>query len=194
MTPTVILAHVKIYTRRGDSGETDLFAGGRVAKDHVRVEAYGAVDELNAVLGQALSASGQKDLQELGRRVQETLFELGAVLATPEPKPRTGNPVPAPREEDVAWLEARIDALEQELAPLRRFILPGGTSASAAFHTARTVCRRAERRAVLLERGERIDPACLRYLNRLSDLLFVVARVENRRAGVADVEWAGRRG
>jgi len=185
---------VKIYTRRGDSGETDLFAGGRVPKDHLRVEAYGAVDELSSTLGQALAASDQKDLQELGRRVQGALFDLGARLASPEVDHRAGSAVSGPRKEDIAWLEARIDALEAELSPLRRFILPGGTPAAAAFHTARTVCRRAERRAVALDREKRLDPACLRYLNRLSDLLFVLARVENRRAGVADVKWAGRQG
>ncbi len=182
---------MKIYTKRGDAGETDLFGGPRVGKDDLRVEAYGAVDELNSVLGVAVAAGGQDDLAALTRSLQGTLFDLGAYLASPDAERREKSRIPEPRIEDVEALEARIDAFEAELAPLRRFILPGGTTAAAAFHLARTVCRRAERRAVALDRAEPLDPTALRYLNRLSDLLFVLARVENHRAGVEDVEWEG---
>ena len=182
-----------IYTRRGDRGETDLFGGGRVGKDDVRVEAYGAVDELNAVIGAAMSTSAQEDLRALCRSVQEMLFDLGAYLATPDPDRRAKSGVREPGDDAVAALEAQIDAFEKELDPLRSFILPGGVQAAAAFHLARTVCRRAERRAVALDREQKLGEACLRYLNRLSDLLFVLARVENRRAGVGDLEWSGRK-
>jgi cob(I)alamin adenosyltransferase len=185
---------LKVYTRRGDSGETDLFGGERVPKDHRRVEAYGAVDELNAAVGAAAAHSPHEDLRELARRVQSALFDLGAHLATPDAARRTGAGVVDPDDEAVSELERSIDALEEELEPLKRFVLPGGTPAAAAFHVARTVCRRAERRVVELHRGDPLLPAALRYVNRLSDLLFVLARIENRRAGVVDVEWRGRRG
>ena len=187
-----ILALVKIYTRRGDSGETDLFGGERVGKEHLRVEAYGAVDELNAFLGVCVAESSQEDLLAICRTVQELLFDLGGYLASPDERRREKSAVPEPHAEDVEALEQAIDSLETELAPLKCFILPGGTPASAAFHVARTVCRRAERRAVELHRKEALSAASLRYLNRLSDLLFVMARIENARAGVDDVEWAGR--
>jgi cob(I)alamin adenosyltransferase len=185
---------LKVYTRRGDSGETDLFGGERVPKDHRRVEAYGAVDELNAVVGVAAAQSPHEDLRELARRVQSALFDLGAHLATPDAARRAKAGVADPEDETVSELERSIDALEEELEPLKRFVLPAGTPAAAAFHVARAVCRRAERRVVELHRGDPLVPAALRYVNRLSDLLFVLARVENRRAGVAEVEWRGRRG
>jgi len=183
---------VKIYTRRGDSGETDLFGGERVRKEHLRVEAYGQVDELNACLGAALALSAQKDLHELGRRIQNALFELGSFLATPDPAHRAKAGVPEVRESEISHLESEIDRLEGELEPLRTFVLPGGTPAAAAFHVARTVCRRAERSAVRLDGQEPLGGLALRYLNRLSDLLFVIARVENRRAQVPDVPWHPR--
>jgi cob(I)alamin adenosyltransferase len=185
---------VKIYTRRGDAGETDLLGGGRVGKDDRRVEAYGEVDELNACLGACAAASPHADLRELVRAIQATLFSLGAYLAAPDRSRRERAGIPGLEDDDVLALEKRIDELEAELAPLERFILPGGSAPAAAFHVARTVCRRAERRAVLLHHLEPLSPVALRYLNRLSDLLFVLARVENRRAGVPDVEWQGRRG
>jgi cob(I)alamin adenosyltransferase len=185
---------VKIYTGRGDRGETDLFAGGRVRKDHLRVEAYGAVDELNSALGVALAASEQADVCSLGARIQGTLFDLGAYLASPDRESRAKSRIPEPRESDVAALEAEIDRFEGELPALRRFILPGGVAAAAGFHLARTICRRAERRCVSLDHEDALDPVALRYLNRLSDLLFVLARLENRRAERPDVEWAGRDG
>jgi cob(I)alamin adenosyltransferase len=185
---------VKIYTRRGDRGETDLFAGGRVRKDHPRVEAYGAVDELNSSLGLAIAHSTQADVRALCTEIQARLFDLGAYLAAPDAERRAKAGIGAPPVADVHALEARIDAFERELAPLKRFVLPGGTAAAAAFHLARTVCRRAERCCVALDAEDTLDATALGYLNRLSDLLFVLARVENRRAGLADVEWLGRDG
>jgi len=183
---------MKVYTKRGDGGETDLLGGRRVGKDHARVDAYGVLDELNAVLGLAAAASERDDLIDVCRRIQGELFDLGAHLATPDPAHREKHHLPGPQEADVEALEHLIDGLESELEPLQSFILPGGTQAAAAFHQARTVCRRAERAAVALHRDDPLDPRVLRYLNRLSDLLFVMARVENRRAGVADVAWLGR--
>ncbi len=183
---------MKIYTRRGDGGETDLFGGPRVAKDDLRVEAYGAVDELNAVLGECRARTSEADLGRIVEDVQGLLFDLGAGLATPDAKRREKSGVPELAPSNVDALEAHIDALEAELEALKRFILPGGCASAAAFHLARTVCRRAERRLVALGHAETLDGVGLRYLNRLSDLLFVMARVENRRAGVSDIEWAGR--
>jgi cob(I)alamin adenosyltransferase len=183
---------VKIYTRRGDGGETDLLGGPRVRKDDLRVEAYGAVDELNAFLGICVARSEHADLVAIARQVQARLFDLGAYLASPDAARRARGGIAEPGEEDAAELERHIDALEKELAPLRRFILPGGVAAAAHLHAARTVCRRAERRLVELGGAEPVAASALRYLNRLSDLLFVMARVENQRAGVPDVEWAGR--
>jgi cob(I)alamin adenosyltransferase len=180
----------KIYTKRGDSGQTDLFGGGRVAKDHLRVEAYGSVDELNAVLGLCAATTPHEDLRAALHAIQARLFDLGSHLASTAPE-HGRNPIEGPAGDDIEQLEAHIDSLEAELAPLKRFVLPGGTPASAAFHMARTVCRRAERRAVALHHEEPLAEVALRYLNRLSDLLFVMARVDNRRAGQPDVEWQG---
>ena len=182
---------MKVYTRRGDGGETDLFGGERVAKDHQRVSTCGDVDELNACLGVAASATAQDDLRLLVREIQGSLFDLGGTLATPDAGHREKKQVPGVSAQDVAELEARIDAFDAELEPLQRFILPGGTPAAATLHHARTVCRRAERSSVALARDAAVDEVAIRYLNRLSDLLFVMARVDNRRAGVADVEWLG---
>ncbi|GIX07928.1 MAG: ATP--cob(I)alamin adenosyltransferase [Candidatus Poribacteria bacterium] len=179
---------MRIYTRRGDEGKTDLFGGGRVSKDALRVEAYGAVDELNAVVGLVLAQEGKpldEDVREDLSAVQAALFELGADLATPRDHPRVRRIGP----EEVAALEARIDAYSQELPPLRAFLLPGGSPAAAWLHLARTVCRRAERCVVRLSRQESVNPEALRYLNRLSDLFFVLARVANVRGGVPEVEW-----
>ncbi len=183
---------MKIYTKRGDGGETDLLGGGRVSKDCARVDAYGTLDELNASLGQCASESSHDDLCKIVQDIQSLLFDLGGYLAAPDAERRDKASIPQPEDSDVERLEAHIDHLEGELEPLKRFILPGGTRAAAAFHLARTVCRRAERRQIALHRLEPLSAAALRLLNRLSDLLFVMARVENRRAGVADVEWLGR--
>lgn len=185
---------MKIYTRRGDRGETDLIGAGRVPKDHPRVGAYGAVDELNAALGSAAALTPHGDVRALLEAVQRHLFSLGAYLATPEERHRAPAGIRAPTDLEVTELEARIDTFEGELPPLQRFVLPGGTPVAAALHVARTVCRRTERILVSLDRAERLEPTAVRYLNRLSDLLFVLARLENRRAGVPDVEWEGRSG
>jgi cob(I)alamin adenosyltransferase len=183
---------LKVYTRRGDAGDTDLFGGARVGKEDLRVEAYGAVDEANAAVGAAAAHSMHDDLRALCRDVQQCLFDLGGTLATPDAEHRRKTALPAVGAADIEALERHIDAFEAELEPLKRFILPGGTPAAAAFHVARTVCRRAERRVVALHRHEPQEPASLGFLNRLSDLLFVMARVENRRAGQGDVPWRGR--
>jgi len=183
---------VKLYTRRGDRGETDLFGGLRVAKDALRVEAYGTVDELCAAIGAAASSSSQADVLALVERIQTVLFSLGSVLATPDAAHRAKAGIAEPEDADVGALESAIDGFETELPELRRFILPGGTQAAAGFQLARAVCRRAERRVVALRRESPLSDALLRYLNRLSDLLFVLARVENRRAGVSEPEWVPR--
>lgn len=178
---------MKIYTRTGDRGETGLFGGGRVPKDHVRVEAYGAVDELNAVLGLA-AAQADGQLQERIRQVQHRLFQLGADLATPG-RARAAERVKRVAAEHVTLLEGWIDETQAELQPLQRFILPGGEELACRLHLARTVCRRAERRVVTLSAAEESNPEAVRFLNRLADLLFVWARLANRQAGVEDIPW-----
>jgi len=178
---------VKIYTRTGDAGETSLFGGTRVSKSDPRVETYGDVDELNAWLGLARASRVDAAIDPEIVQLQRDLFALGAQLADPADKiaPRVTKAIIG--DADVERLEAAIDRLEAELPPLRRFILAGGTPAGAALHVARTVCRRAERRMVALDPP--IDPVLLRYVNRLSDLLFVMARVANHRGGVPETEW-----
>jgi cob(I)alamin adenosyltransferase len=182
---------VKIYTKTGDAGDTGLFGGPRVRKSDHRVEAYGEVDELNAAIGAVRAVVEDPELDaELGR-IQEELFCVGAELATPHgAKARSAIP-PV----DAAWtarLEAAIDAWDRELTPLTRFVLPGGTRTAAALHLARTVCRRAERRAVALAVDTEIDAQVLAYLNRLSDLLFVAARIANHRAHREEPTWDPR--
>jgi len=178
---------MKIYTRTGDAGETSLFDGSRVSKADHRVDAYGEVDELNAWLGFARASGLDRDLDEIVLHVQRDLFALGAQLADPADKlaPRVTKAVIG--DNDVARLEAAIDRLETDLPPLRRFILAGGTPAGAAIHLARTVCRRAERRIVSLQPP--VDAVLVRYVNRLSDLLFVVGRMVNHRARSPETEW-----
>ena len=177
---------MKIYTKTGDAGETGLFAGGRVAKDNLRVETYGAVDELNAVIGLARTAA-EGELDAALARISSELFSLGADLATPLDAATAW----IVRVDDTltARLEGEIDRFETELPPLTNFILPGGAPVAAQLHLARTVCRRAERRAVQLARAEPLNDAALRYLNRLSDWLFVAARLANHRAGRPDEPW-----
>jgi cob(I)alamin adenosyltransferase len=179
---------MKIYTKTGDNGETGLFGGPRVRKDAPRIEAYGTVDELNSVLGMVRAEQLPHDLDELLARIQNELFSLGAELATPEPADHGTALIGPPR---IAALESAIDEFEGRLAPLRQFILPGGTKAAAALHLARTVCRRAERGVVTLASlsTEKVSPHLVVYLNRLSDLLFVLAREANRSAGKVDVAW-----
>ncbi len=176
----------RIYTRTGDRGETGLVGGERVSKDHGRVEAYGAIDELNSHLGVVRVQLADADLTAVVDNLQNRLFDLGAELATPPPHPAA---IPAISGAHVEVLEHLIDRYQDELPPLREFILPGGTALAATLHVARTVARRAERRIVTLGRMDPVNPELLRYVNRLSDLLFVLARVANRRAGWPDVAW-----
>ncbi len=185
---------MKIYTGTGDTGETGLYGGARVRKDDARVEAYGTLDEANALLGVAACHVQDTEIKALVARLQNELFILGADLATPLSREETAGKPLVPRIEarhSVA-LESLIDRFETELTPLRQFILPGGSGGASALHHARAVLRRAERRTVALwhTAGSEVNPEALRYLNRLADLLFVLARLENHRAGVADVPWS----
>ncbi len=180
---------MKIYTRTGDKGTTGLFGGARVSKDHLRIEAYGTVDETNSVIGIArgqLPASGHERIAQMLHRIQSELFVLGADLATP-----IDAKVQVPRIESghVETLEAEIDALTSELPPLKHFILPGGAAAASTIHLARTVCRRAERRTVALQLQESLNEAAVIYLNRLSDLVFVMTRWFNQAAGISEEAW-----
>ena len=175
----------KIYTRTGDDGSTGLADGSRVAKDAARIEAIGAVDELNSTVGVLLAEDVPPAMRAVFTAVQHDLFDLGGELSVP------GHPVMA--DAHVARLERELDALNENLPPLKDFILPGGSGAAAAAHIARAVCRRAERRLVTLQREETVSPVLQRYLNRLSDLLFVAARALNRHAGRGDVLWEQRR-
>jgi cob(I)alamin adenosyltransferase len=184
---------MKIYTKTGDDGSTGLFGGRRVAKTHPRVAAYGAVDELNAALGVAIAAGGPPALLALLTTFQVELFVLGADLATPHENRTVPSYLPRIEEARVDALEAHIDEHEKALTPLHNFILPGGTLLAAHLHAARTICRRAERAAVSLAEQEDIGLLPVRYLNRLGDLLFVLARFANHSAGVPDVEWAPRK-
>ena len=179
---------MKIYTKTGDAGETSLFGNTRVSKADPRVDAYGEVDELNACLGAVVAMLSEADLLTDLNRIQQDLFALGSELADPAKRIAERVEKAHIRPADAERLEGTIDRLEAELPPLRRFILPGGSAAGSMLHLARTVCRRAERRVVGL--GEdAVDRLLIIYLNRLSDLLFVMARVVNRRAGIAETEW-----
>ncbi len=181
---------MKIYTKTGDEGMTGLLGPGRVPKDAVRIAAYGTVDELNALLGLARTQGLDSSADGLVAQLQSELFLVGSALADPSPK---GPFFTAIKPDHVEHLEQTIDRLETELEPLVQFILPGGTPPAAQIHLARAVCRRAERLIVELSRepGEAVAGPVLVYMNRLSDLLFVLARAVNHRAGVADVLWEG---
>jgi cob(I)alamin adenosyltransferase len=178
---------MRIYTRTGDDGTTSLFGGVRVKKNNVRVEAYGTVDELNAVLGIVRAVSKDEKINKIIQTVQNLLFTLGADLATPfdvkSPKlKRIGD-------EDIKLVENFIDELEAELEPLKNFILPGGVLLSSVLHLARAVCRRAERRIISLSEVEKINEKVIPFVNRLSDLFFVLARYANKIEGVDDIKW-----
>jgi cob(I)alamin adenosyltransferase len=178
---------MKIYTRTGDEGETALFAGGRISKGHARLHAYGTVDELNTLLGLVLAAGVDERLQAALERVQAELFSVGADLATPlDAKSQAIVRVTA---DLTGRLEREIDVWDASLPTLKNFILPGGSLSGAFLHQARTVCRRAERWVVVLQESEQVNPEALRYLNRLSDWLFVIARVANLRAGRSEMVW-----
>jgi cob(I)alamin adenosyltransferase len=180
----------KIYTKTGDDGRTALFGGGRVAKDDLRVSAYGDVDELNAFVGAARAAEMMPRIDEVLAPIQRDLFAIGALLATPHPEEHKKQLEKAKiTDKRIAQLEQAIDDCESELEPLKAFIMPGGTPKAASLHVARTVCRRAERAVVSLSKSEDVPQVVVVYLNRLSDLLFMLARVANRRAGAGEVTW-----
>ncbi|MBI4617509.1 MAG: cob(I)yrinic acid a,c-diamide adenosyltransferase [Planctomycetes bacterium] len=181
----------RVYTRTGDGGETGLAGGARVPKDSLRIESYGTLDELNSCLGLARALLAERfpdaEIDALLGQIQNDLFNAGNELATPPEKWREG--LPAVGEPDVTWMEETIDRLGESLEPLRSFVLPGGGSPGAALHLARTVCRRAERIIVALSREEKVRPILVAYLNRLSDLLFVLARAAAKRGGHPEVLW-----
>ncbi len=179
----------KIYTKTGDAGQTGLFGAGRVSKAHPRIGAYGEVDELNSVLGLARAVSKDKELTRMLSQIQELLFVAGADLASPTSHPMT----PRITARDTLLFERWIDKLDQELAPLRHFILPGGTSLAAWLHLGRTVCRRAERALVAFAEKEKVDSELTRFMNRLSDLLFTMARAANIRAQKPEIAWKPRK-
>jgi cob(I)alamin adenosyltransferase len=185
---------MKLYTRGGDAGETSLFGGVRVRKDDPRIWAYGEVDELNAALGLAVADLPDEATRERLRRVQSELFDIGAELATPDldTNASRGRSVPRVEQDQVDALERWIDELDAEVTPLTTFILPGGSRPAATLHLARTICRRAERRVVEFGASVELSPTLVRYLNRLSDLLFALARAVNARAGIAEPVWIGR--
>jgi cob(I)alamin adenosyltransferase len=181
---------MKIYTKTGDAGDTGLFGGGRVPKSHPRVEAYGEVDELNATLGVAIATQPMARIDDILGPIQQDLFAIGALLATPD-REKMRQHLDKARIDDarIAELERAIDGGDDELEPLKAFIMPGGTPKAAALHVARTVCRRAERRVVDLAGNTELPQVVVIYLNRLSDLLFTLARVANKRGGVGEVQW-----
>jgi cob(I)alamin adenosyltransferase len=188
--PSGHILPMKIYTRTGDRGDTSLFGAGRVPKDHPRVAAYGDVDELNSVLGMVRATEPNDFFDPLLQFIQRDLFSIGGQLAAPDPTAVAKALAKANLSPDrVSEFERVIDEAERELPALRAFVLPAGSSKAAAFHLARTVCRRAERSVVHLARESEVPELFIVYLNRLSDLLFTLARLANHRAGVSDVTW-----
>jgi cob(I)alamin adenosyltransferase len=190
------LLEMNLYTRTGDDGTTGLFGGDRVSKDHPRIAAFGSVDELNACVGLAVAACNTNDeygsqlLRVLGE-LQTRLFDIGADLAAPMGS-KHEDKIKRIDSDDVKQVEAWIDEIDAENEPMKRFVLPGGTELAARLHLARTVCRRAEREVIALARVEPVNEQLRIYLNRLSDLLFAMARRANKQAGVADVPWTGQ--
>ncbi len=182
---------MKIYTKTGDAGETGLFGGARVSKASLRVEAYGEVDELNSTVGWARVQLSDPDLDTFLHQIQHDLFEVGAELGSTEDR-KQKSAMPLIAESQVEALERAIDKYEQGPPALTSFVLPGGSEGAARFHLARCVCRRAERSLVALGSQETLRGELFRYLNRLSDLLFVLARYANHRAGVEDIPWKGQ--
>ncbi len=178
---------MRIYTKFGDKGQTTLLGGTVVTKDNLHVEAYGSVDELNAFIGTVLAFSNIKELSESLTKIQRDLFIIGAELASAEGTKRKG--IPPAR---ITELEEEIDKLAGKLPPLKNFILPGGSKTASLLHLARTVCRRAERRAVELSKKEKVNPDTITYLNRVGDLLFIQARYVNYKKKVNEVVWKGR--
>jgi cob(I)alamin adenosyltransferase len=181
----------KVYTRTGDDGTTSLGTGDRLPKDALRIETFGTVDELNSIIGSVLVLELSPPLPASLVTIQNELFHLGSDLCVPEAD-KAAMPVPRIEEKHVIALEELMDSLSAELPPLENFVLPGGSPGASGLHVARAVCRRAERLAVSLSREEPVGPLVIRYLNRLSDALFVMARYENKRRGVPDVTWDSR--
>lgn len=179
---------MKIYTKTGDDGTTGLFGGGRVRKDHLRIEAYGTVDELNSAIGIARTLSRHADLNGILDKIQNSLFQLGADLATPSTV--DNKLIVRMADTDVTEIEKQIDRIDGKLPELKNFILPGGCGLSAHLHLARNICRRAERLTVALGASDDIGPVVTMYLNRLSDLLFVLARRANQLEGIEDRVWS----
>lgn len=182
----------KIYTKTGDKGSTSLIGGVRVPKSHIRIEAYGTVDELNSFIGMVNDMAANESISGWLREIQDRLFTIGSVLAT-NPDKEVKMKLPDVHDEDVIWLEQRIDEMNEVLPEMRSFILPGGHLASSTCHVARCVCRRAERICVgMQEQQEPVPELVVRYLNRLSDFLFVLARYMTHISGAADVPWRAR--
>jgi cob(I)alamin adenosyltransferase len=181
----------KVYTRKGDDGTTGLGGGQRVPKSSPRIEAYGTVDELSSQIGVAIASGLDTELEGILHAVQNELFHLGSDLCVLE-EDKERLPVPTIEQRHVDGLEAILDRLTREVGPLENFILPGGSTGAAQLHVARTVCRRAERLLAALAEQETVGPQTLKYLNRLSDALFVMARYENKRRGVKDLYWDSR--
>jgi len=179
----------KIYTKTGDDGTTGLFGGARLPKDHIRIEAYGTVDELNAVIGWLMSTIPDKQIDTLLQTIQSRLFTVGSNLAS---EPGKDMITPDLVEDDVNLIEQSIDKMQENLPALKHFIMPGGSPSVSAAHLARTVCRRAERRCVTLKQTSAVEPIIILYLNRLSDFFFVLARWLGAREGVEEIKWIPR--
>jgi len=180
---------MKIYTKTGDKGKTSLFGGKRVLKDNIRIEAYGTVDELNSFIAQLLSQIGETGQEELLGEVQKRLFTIGSILAS---DPDKEMPTPDVLDSDIQLLEDAMDNMDQELEPLRTFILPGGSSANSSAHLCRTITRRAERRVITLAQDADVPDIVVRYLNRLSDYFFMLSRYISNKAGDGEVPWTPR--
>ncbi len=183
---------MKIYTKTGDKGKTSLFGGQRVNKDDLRVDCYGTVDELNSILGLTIIEVTDREVRELIQNIQNDLFALGGELATPIEKKTTRNSSSDINANQINFLEEKIDHFEEKVQPLKQFILPGGSKSAALLHIARSVSRRSERLAVNLSKRDVINENIIIYLNRLSDLLFVLARFENDVNQILDVPWASK--
>jgi len=178
---------MKIYTKKGDKGETSLLGGTKVNKDNIRLEAYGTVDELNAFIGHIHDQEISQNHKTILLKIQNQLFNLGSILSFDGKKTQIN--LPEITKENIQMLEAEIDKMEEELSPLKDFILPSGHTITSLCHIARTVCRRAERRVVELQAKEKISPNCLEYLNRLSDYLFVLARGVLKEKSCTEITW-----
>jgi cob(I)alamin adenosyltransferase len=182
----------KIYTKTGDKGDTGLFGGGRVPKYSLRIEAYGTVDELNSFIGLASTEVKDTDVEALLEKIQSELFTVGSNLAAPDIEKDKSRIIPKVTEEFIKDTENAIDKFEEKLEPLKNFILPGGSKGAALLHVCRTICRRAERKVVELKSKEIVNDNIVIFLNRLSDLFFVLARHENKISGISDVKWKPR--